>query len=628
MVLKFSVALTMNYHEEATACADSISFLYVLHPVPQQPFAHALDEPMKQGPEDYVLPFKKERDLASTLAFLSSLKTDPNRIPALSVRENQKKMQLEVMVAANSQKPGDSLRTLEFIKEGLDRILGAVSQSIKGQSMRKSNNESDLNTARERLRFNQQRNQRQPLKPLLQNVAKLLGQSTEFVSRAKRLIAAIDAWERHQVERRLQNVVEHVYALSQLENLAILIRTIPNRDLDPCSKENLINIVRKVARYKDSAGLLHRTASRFPIARKSSVTTVTLPNQAYQRIDASIASPNLASTLTRIRGGNAKVASKNAKATVRQMCRLLGTTEEEANAEFTAKRKQILDKAKIHAEVQLVYHLEVANVRPRPRVICSSKDACYLCNLFIAAHGKFHTPKCHGRLYPGWKLPLWPPSLVDTREFITRVESQVQDSIGLMLARQNRTVYQYPNESTVLTILNSISTPSRANSLLSVTPPPISGTQNDDTSICASQRTTGVCEKVIPPRRDANLETIDGSGEKALSRQKHMLAQSQSVVGTIQGNSIPSVHSSPLFTLQVEYSVGPGGPLGGGSGELAGITYNLTWLDRTEAEKIRQTGMGKIIDCDKIGGEINIDPKALQGLHLSSGQSIFRFDLL
>ena len=128
----------MNYHEAATACADSISFLYALHTVPEQPSAHALYESMKQTPEDYVLPLKKERDLASTLAFLSSLKTDPNRIPALSVRENQEKMQLEVIIAANSQRSGDSLRTLESIKEGLSRILRPVSQSIKGWFIPKS----------------------------------------------------------------------------------------------------------------------------------------------------------------------------------------------------------------------------------------------------------------------------------------------------------------------------------------------------------------------------------------------------------------------------------------------------------------------------------------------------------
>ena len=38
---------------------------------------------------------------------------------------------------------------------------------------------------------------------------------------------------------------------------------------------------------------------------------------------------------------------------------------------------------KIHAEIQILFFYELHLDRPRPRVICSSKSACYLCNLFF-----------------------------------------------------------------------------------------------------------------------------------------------------------------------------------------------------------------------------------------------------
>ena len=53
---------------------------------------------------------------------------------------------------------------------------------------------------------------------------------------------------------------------------------------------------------------------------------------------------------------------------------------------------------KIHAEIQLLFFYEHNSNIPAPRIICSSKFACYLCNLFIRLHGRFLLPGTHGRL--------------------------------------------------------------------------------------------------------------------------------------------------------------------------------------------------------------------------------------
>jgi hypothetical protein len=39
-------------------------------------------------------------------------------------------------------------------------------------------------------------------------------------------------------------------------------------------------------------------------------------------------------------------------------------------------------------------------------VICSSKRACYLCQLFIQLHGQYFIPSTHGKLYDTWKWPV------------------------------------------------------------------------------------------------------------------------------------------------------------------------------------------------------------------------------
>jgi hypothetical protein len=62
---------------------------------------------------------------------------------------------------------------------------------------------------------------------------------------------------------------------------------------------------------------------------------------------------------------------------------------------------------KVHAEIQLLFFYELNPHLPRPRIICSSKSACYLCNLFFSLHGVFHIRRSHGRIYDKWILPTW-----------------------------------------------------------------------------------------------------------------------------------------------------------------------------------------------------------------------------
>lgn len=62
---------------------------------------------------------------------------------------------------------------------------------------------------------------------------------------------------------------------------------------------------------------------------------------------------------------------------------------------------------RIHAEIQLLFFYEINPQQCRPRVICSSKSACYLCNLFFELHGSFHMPRTHGKIYSRWCLPDW-----------------------------------------------------------------------------------------------------------------------------------------------------------------------------------------------------------------------------
>ena len=71
---------------------------------------------------------------------------------------------------------------------------------------------------------------------------------------------------------------------------------------------------------------------------------------------------------------------------------------------LTAARQE----SKVHAEIQLLYFYE--SMRPcsgviRPRVICSEKHACFLCDIFIRSHAQFYAASTHGTFYSQWRLP-------------------------------------------------------------------------------------------------------------------------------------------------------------------------------------------------------------------------------
>ena len=61
----------------------------------------------------------------------------------------------------------------------------------------------------------------------------------------------------------------------------------------------------------------------------------------------------------------------------------------------------------VHAEIQIIFHYAMHKPARShgPRVLGTSKAACYLCNLFIMHHGEYFVSKTHGQLYDQWTIP-------------------------------------------------------------------------------------------------------------------------------------------------------------------------------------------------------------------------------
>lgn len=120
------MASPASSHHPTIARAESIALLYLLHSVPTQPSSNNPDQlQFRQG---YSLPFIKERNLVSTLAFLAKTNNDPDYIPAVCVKEDPESSSISVLLAVNKGKPGDGNGVLEEIKQGFERINVIISR--------------------------------------------------------------------------------------------------------------------------------------------------------------------------------------------------------------------------------------------------------------------------------------------------------------------------------------------------------------------------------------------------------------------------------------------------------------------------------------------------------------------
>lgn len=225
-----------------------------------------------------------------------------------------------------------------------------------------------------------------------------------IISKLKEVIQLVNGWLNYQVTPSLADLVMGVWQLSKLPDLLELLNLIPTGKsglgLDTVFGGSLFNIISKVGRYHRAARVLYRIAKRFPIVRNMQVQLATLPPEAFERHRSPEYSPSIhdiISSLGIINGHRYGLS---------QISRHVRCPQGELEAKFSDRTWKSLKESKIHSEIQIIAYCDMFSAPELyPRVIASSKDACFLCNAFIAMHGKMHTSRTHGRLYPGWRLP-------------------------------------------------------------------------------------------------------------------------------------------------------------------------------------------------------------------------------
>lgn len=631
----------------AISCAEDIALLYLLHSVPTLPSSNAINNLLKHE-DDYTLPLAREQSLVSTLAFLANTKVDIDHIPALCLRETSGSIQ--ILIAMNKTTQADGHLNLLELQRSFDELFAILSEVSAENSGSQRHEDRIFNAILDmcsprilcRLRFAVKRKHapKQSLQLIFEEairavqrltsiqLGKQLDTSKLFVKKSEEAIKLADAWSKHQTAARLKQLVEGLHGLSQIGDLEPLFDLVANQDMCPSSRRNLVNIVVKVSRYREAARYLYRSAKKFQIVRRMKSVVVDLPEEAFQRIPPSNCDPDLTLTIKRITGGYRKPE-------IRHLCHLLKITEQQLHDQFANQTRKTLREAKIHAEVQLIYYCDGNTSSNPPRVICSSKDACFLCNAFISIHGKMYTPRSHGRIYPGWRLPTYYTSSVIENIFTKALETQVRTSLGALLTRRSKTKYPDPNESTLLALSLSTSTLRTAAMTETLSQPSASKLpclkegmittpgEQDVERQASSSSSEDIQSSHSPTQMTSTRTQSDGNdrSQRTVSVSSQSNDKDLSDIPRIPSRALAEIHQNPvqgtLAVSALSYDFYTHGPieihLERSSQEISASSdhptkiyaYNIERLSEDESKALLIAGKATVVDMDAlhIGGE-------------------------
>ena len=247
----------------------------------------------------------------------------------------------------------------------------------------------------------------------------------------------------------LANLVNCAHTLATNLQLGNLLDVLPNKRLGPSERESLLIGIQKIGRYKSACEFLFLAAQKLEIFRKMEIEVISLPVSATEPLKMPDYVPSLTATLARIDGSGTHDINRLCASLERKV----GVSPVSAQHEFEQRVPRVLGSSKIHAEIQILYHYEMHRAKIRPRVICSSKSACFLCDLFIRLHGKFYIARTHGRLYEQWRLPvirglpLSSTQLQHQMATIRSFDTAIEHRISGMLLSKRRLSHSHPNES-------------------------------------------------------------------------------------------------------------------------------------------------------------------------------------
>ncbi|KAK4128935.1 hypothetical protein N657DRAFT_629938 [Parathielavia appendiculata] len=241
----------------------------------------------------------------------------------------------------------------------------------------------------------------------------------------------------------IKAVLSAAHRVNRATDLDKIFQEFSSRDVDPSTQNSFRLRLGKIANYWECAMYLLRTAKDSKIFKEAEVKLLSLDSGCLVRCET---------------GSPTAFGARNITS------RLVGLGK--TNEAFLSTVRKSLRESRVHAEVQIVCYYELHPQASKPRVICSSKDACYLCNLFIKLHGTFHIPRTHGNLYFGWRiLPI--PALNRVLVQLNKtLETRIREVVGELMTFKNPSLMLCLNENESTVFSFSTHLPKTATSVM------------------------------------------------------------------------------------------------------------------------------------------------------------------
>ncbi|KAF2194187.1 hypothetical protein K469DRAFT_651397 [Zopfia rhizophila CBS 207.26] len=453
------------------ALAENIALLAILDPKLEPVTQNPVPSKFRDGADAYyrALSLKHEQRTAEAFAVLLANTDDPSRIGAICIEEKARGSGLIVRTAVNSGSQAERKATFERIAKAL--LSAATAGQLNAQEDTLVNEiiaacqPRLLSRLRSRHSLPSRKSCRPPIIPRLraavnilngmQNRPKALGLLRMRVTLLMEAFAKLEALRTADAHSELGRdilkdillSIELMLASTDLESiLGAIPRNVPSWSGLAC--ENLVESFKKLAQYRPAAQYLLHATRKYPIFRNLDIQEV-CNGQFPETSRGAEPSSGEMGILTR---SLATSTRKRRNQFERMLQARLGRTLTEIRRDVL---KHVQRDKRVHAEIQLLFHYEQnEEITLQPRVICSSKYACFLCNLFIKSHGGFYISGSHGRFYPRWRIPRFEELSLSEKsrggvlQSLNKFNEALEDKIRAYIV-QPQIAFPDPNESMV-----------------------------------------------------------------------------------------------------------------------------------------------------------------------------------
>ncbi|KAF2270470.1 hypothetical protein CC78DRAFT_573757 [Lojkania enalia] len=517
------------------------------------------------------LSLRKELEIVEDLTYLSVYSNDPADVMALCIEEQANHEGMIVSIATNT---GPSQHLQKGVQSIVDTLANDTDPARNGLHMLlRKTIEHGRSRMESRLGFKNGSNASERLKSstatLLQRVLThyckvhpkarstlkdLYNLANRFLRQSEQYNKSIQkSRERSLTDSILLSIISTASEIWKLyrEDIIRILSRIANDAMDPSTKESMMYRLGCLAQYVSAAEMLLKYAVRFSVFKAIKVRLVSLAacnlsqiiNKANNQTPRGLLNRHLHASATSQR----HEICPNIPSILQW--RKMRLTNEAKAIDEQIVRYANKNEYKVHAEIQLIIEYERRpHVTYPPRILKSSKSACFLCDLFIRTHGKFNTPKTHGKVYDRWMLPSLDGLGIPKRRrkdlicVFERFNDAVEEVVLKVAKKQGEKQFDNPRESDLFshalstTLLSasdeSLSTirPSRNHSLsnvLEVTtrPDPRKPDPNGEQELAdtqsMNQRTLGAPSNTSSARSESNSKLRPGSSSAQIAGSTH-----------------------------------------------------------------------------------------------------------